>query len=667
MKLIIAEKPSVAQAIADAIGKCKKVNYGYENSEYTITSCFGHILKLADPDFYTSDDVPKSKSGKKVWRMEELPIIPSSWKKEASKDKYAKDRFFVIKDLLKKADLVIHAGDPDREGQLLVDEVLQLCAYKGKVLRYWSSAMDQTSVKRALNNLEDNSKFVSWGYSAEARSRLDWLLGMNMTRALTIKENELYSVGRVQSPVLKLIATRDAAIKDFKPTKHFNLNVTFVDSSSYQFNAVLEADDLKNAEGYILNKNTLQDIENQIKNQIGIILSQEKKRHVVTPELPYTLAELQSDCSKKFKLSPTKTLEIAQSLYEEFKLTTYPRSSCNYLPESQKKDVKQIISNICSYLPSFKNYLQLIDINRESKVWNDKKVSEEAHTAIIPTVTSQSNEIIKSLSEEQKKVFELICKKYFALFMPDHTYGTIKLKIRVKDYIFISNLKIVLKQGFKILFEKEEEENLYKNVPTFKENDQVKCIKTEVKDLITSPPPKFTEGSIILAMKSIAKFIDDEYEKKLLKESDGLGTEATRATILDTLISRNYISSSKSVLSCTETGYKLLSCIPEMFLSASFTAQTENRLKKIQSGQENVNSLLEDFKKILSEKVNLIKQSYTPKNLKENATCPCCGTTNFKRLKSKFKENSYYFFCFECKKSFFDNKGKVGDEIKKKK
>ncbi len=324
--VVIAEKPSMARAIREGLGA--------EARKYEITNAFGHILEQAEPDAYLPDSVPKNAKGKKKWRMEDLPIIPDRWKKFPKRD--AKEQLAKIGQLLKTADTVINAGDPDREGQLLIDEILDYHGYKGRVQRVWLKALDAENVRKAFAGIEDNRKYHPLRDAAEARSQADWLVGMNITRVLSIRAQELYAVGRVQTPTLALVVRRDLAIEKFVPRDYFEVfaRCRHADGS---FLAKWEPKSTDGAgfdeEGRLIDRKVAEAIAAKAAGQ-GRVAKFEAKEQKQAAPLPFSLSALQKVASARFGMSANRVLEVAQSLYEK-KITTYPRTDCRYLPEEQ--------------------------------------------------------------------------------------------------------------------------------------------------------------------------------------------------------------------------------------------------------------------------------------------------------------------------------------------
>lgn len=652
MRVFVAEKPSVARAIASAIGvKQQKDGYIECKDGSIVTNCFGHLLERAEPDYYLPDSVPVNpKTKRKIWRREDLPIIPEKFKKHISSGKSKQVK--IIKSLVAAASEVVNAGDPDREGQLLVDEVLEYVGYKGKVTRYWQSAMDSVSVKRALNSIVDNRKYYSWGIAAEARGIADWLVGMNYSRQLTIKNHSLISVGRVQTPVLRIVADRDQAIANFKPKDFFNLECTFK-NSNYSYKGKLQIpEDLLDPEGQLTDRNKLNAIYTEIQGKTGTVTKVNKELKKTQPKLLYTLADLQVDCSRLYGMSAKKTLDIAQELYETHKLTTYPRSSCEYLPKAQIKDVSVILNYLKDGLSEYTKYVAMATNIEGNRVFNDEKVNEAAHTGLAPTPSPVTQAKISALSDDCKKVYFLIVKRYICCFMPPYMYNELTVETRVNSYLFKTTLKSAVQAGFKAFdSQNEKEDETIKELPNITLNDVVTLTDQNIISGKTTPPKYFTEGTLIQAMRNIAKYIDNAAEKKLLKETDGLGTEATRAEIIERLKAHNFIEVSKSgktkgKIISTEEGRNALKVIPQKLQSAVLTAHEEEKLRLIQESKLSLSEFVVTKEKELRQTMSEIDKDTTTINNgnDDGYKCPKCGAKLY-RNESKYSKGTYYWHC----------------------
>ena len=646
MRLFIAEKPSLGRAIAEGLGNGKK-HEGYITCENdTVTWCFGHLLELANPDHYDP--------ALKKWDATVLPIIPKEWKLLPRKG--VAKQLNVIKKLLKKADVVVNAGDPDREGQLLVDEVLEHFNYSGDTQRIWLASLDEKSVATALSSLKDNKDYATLSQAALARSRADWLTGINATRAMTLLGRSkgmqgVLSLGRVQTPTLNLIVTRDRTIANFKPQKYAIVQAT-LNHEKESFKAQLQpSEDMTglDEEGRLIDTAKAEAIAKEAKNQTGTIVEATSQKKTVHPPLPHCLSSLQKAASAKFGMSAKEVLDIAQRLYEK-KLTTYPRSDCRYLPEEQFDDAKHILKALSS-TPVF----EAANPELKSKAWNTKKIT--AHHGIIPTGQTPAN-----LPAGEAKLFELISTTYALQFHLPRTYEAKKIVSEIAGYLWATTGQTTLEIGW-TKFDKQPEEQ---PLPAVNKDDAVSCVESKVELKQTKPPAKFTEGTLIAAMASIHRFIDDAEAKKTLKENEGIGTEATRAGIIETLKQRGYIKADKKNLISTELGQNIIALTPEQLKDPITTALWESRLGAIAAGTEKFNTFMTDQAHLLPILITPITES-AGTGL-QGQSCPECGKA-LRRLPSKKDKGKFFWACFEHDKPVFlpDVKGKPGTKQPKQK
>ena len=601
MKLYIAEKPSLGKGIAEYLPGSKSKGNGFIQcgSDIAVTWCFGHIFEQEEPDFYTPDDVPKTPKGKKKWRVEDLPIFPDQWKKKAKDD--AKTQIKVIKDLLKRASAVVNAGDPDREGQLLVDEVLEELHWKGPTQRIWLAALDEQSVRKALANLKDNQDYQNLRNSAEARARADWLMGMNLTRAFTLRNSGagVVSVGRVQTPTLALVVARDEKIKHFKPKDYYvpRINTGFWDT--WELREDFEGVD---AEGYLTDRKATDRLAAQAKTEGKATVKEftiaEKQQ---AAPLGFSLAELQKVCSAKLGMSAQNVLDAAQALYEEHKAATYPRTDCRYLPEEQHGDAKQVLSGLAK--AGFADIVKAADSSRKSSIWNTGKVT--AHHAIIPTGSMQG-----SMSPTVAKVYEIIVRAYLAQFYPPYVYRAIKALLTCSGESWKATANIPVSAGWKAVYGMTEEDGddaPAQPIPNLKNGQVLTVQDSDVQAKQTKPPARFTDGSLIEAMSNIHKVVEDEAAKAKLKETSGLGTEATRASIIETLLSRGFLErKGKQVLS-TQAGRALVRALPKDLTDPVLTARWEDALSSVSDGRLSLQQFEDAQRKFVARMIDAAK------------------------------------------------------------
>lgn len=619
MRLFIAEKPSVAKVIIEALGMRKREQRYFEaKTGDVVTWCFGHLLELAPPDTYLSDDVPLNKNGKnKEWRLEDLPILPKEWIKVPKDDTKAQLNF--IGKLLKSCSSVVNCGDPDREGQLLIDEILEYFHCTKPVERYWANAQDKVSVQRALSSLLPNASFSGMALAATGRQRADWLIGMNLTRAYTLrarntlKQAPLLSVGRVQTPTLNLVAQRDLEIKQFKPTSFYKIQAN-VEYQGQSFIATLDPLSLNSGldKGYHLADPALATkILSAVKSvSQGAITAVENKIIEKAQPLSLSLADVQMYASSKLGFSAQKTLNICQKLYETYKLTTYPRSDCSYLPEVQHQDAPLVLASLAQVNPDLSELIAGANPQIKSDTWNSKKIT--AHHGIIPT-----QQVIDrhKLSPDEQAIYLFIVKRYLAQFYPKCQLSSCKITLDLGGYIFKATGSSILVAGFKRVFADDDDDddddvpfvtqntkagrggasaskgsaaqasqNVAKQkLPACKQGELVAILDVKSITDHTKPPASYNEGTLIRAMENIATVVSNPTYRQLLKEGDGIGTSATRAAIIEELKRKKYLELKGKKLKCTKLGFSLLKNLPDLVKNPVLTAIFESKLKDIEA------------------------------------------------------------------------------------
>jgi DNA topoisomerase-3 len=600
MRLFIAEKPSLARAIAEALpGPQRRAKDHIDCGDGNVVAwCVGHILETAPPEAYSPDF--------KAWRLEHLPISPKDWKLEASEPALLKS----IKALLKSAARVVHAGDPDREGQLLVDEVLYFLGYRGPVDRLLISDLSPDAVRKQLGALEPNAKYRALYEAALARQRADWLYGMNMTRLYTLLGRAagyqgVLSVGRVQTPLLGLIVARDRAIAEFRPAAYYVLSANVRTEAGETFRAVWSpgpaAEPHLDEEKRLLKKDVAEGLRQRTSGQRGSVTAHTQDKKAENPPLPYSLADLQMDAGKRLALSAQAVLDACQSLYETHRLATYPRSDCSYLPDGHLAQAKDVLAAIGKHAPSLAASAAKADLSLRSKAWNDKKIT--AHHAIIPTPNAGSQ--TPTLSTEERAIYELIAARYCAQFCAAHEYLQTKVEMDVAGERFTSTGRQLVAAGWKVLSsdviddepsagsgEKEKDDPPNAVLPALKLGDTVLAAEVTISDKQTQPPKPFTDASLMAAMCGVAKFVSSPSVKKILSESDGIGTPATRAAIIETLFERGYVERVKKNILSTETGRALIHSLPEVATTPDMTAVWEAAMRAINDGAQPLDAFL---------------------------------------------------------------------------
>ncbi|MCP1266731.1 DNA topoisomerase III [Aeromonas hydrophila] len=584
MRLFIAEKPSLGRAIADVLPKPHKKGDGFIETAQgdVVTWCIGHLLEQAEPDAYDA--------AYKQWRMESLPIVPAQWQLVAKPK--TKTQLTVIKRLIKQADCVVNAGDPDREGQLLVDEVIDFLGY-GKtrpVLRCLISDLNPPAVRRALDKLRDNKEFVPLAVSALARSRADWLYGINMTRAYTLLGrkggcSELLSVGRVQTPLLGLVVRRDLEIEAFVPKSFFEVLAHLQTEGNERFSAKWLPSEAclpwQDEEGRVLNRALAAKVVERIQGQPALVEEVEEQARKQAAPLPYNLSSLQIDAAKRFGMDAKRVLDICQGLYERHKLITYPRSDSRHLPSDHFNRAGQVREAITSTAPALAKAVSEADGKLRSKAWNDSKV--DAHHAIIPT-EKQGNPA--TLGADEAKLYGLIARQYLLQFYPPFEYNDSKALLRIAGGLFQAKARRILKAGWKALLGVEEDdEEEAGTLPALRKGEQLLCERGELQEKMTQPPKSFTDATLLAAMTGIARYVQDPEIRKTLRETDGLGTEATRAGIIDLLFKRRFLVRQGKSIKATPTGRALIQALPATATTPDMTALWEQHLGRIAERQ----------------------------------------------------------------------------------
>ncbi len=611
MKLYIAEKPSLGRAIADVLAKPHHKEDGYirlANGD-CVSWCIGHLLEQAEPESYHPNF--------KKWRLEHLPIIPQQWQLQPKSK--TKKQLNVLKKLIKQADQLIHAGDPDREGQLLIDLVIDYLGVSGKkrdtIQRCLINDLNPSAVNRALTQLRDNKTFAPLSTSALARARADWLYGINMTRAYTLQGQKvgyqgILSVGRVQTPILGLVVRRDQDIDNFISQPFYEVMAILQTQSNQQFKAKWQPSEAcqpyMDEEGRVLAKKLAENVVNRITNKPGEVKKVEKKNKTQSPPLPYNLSSLQIDAANQFSMSAQQVLDHCQNLYERHKLITYPRSDNRYLPKEHYQQCQRIINAIGNNSSELKTAAEQANSQLKSKAWNDSKV--EAHHAIIPTEKKLSN----TLKPSEKQIYQLIARQYLCQFYPKYEYSDTRIEVLIEGGLFIATAHQPLKLGWKELFSQPLKtnqvagENSPPKLPTLQPGETLHCRQGELLDKQTQPPKHFTDATLLAAMTGIARFVKDTTIRKILKETDGLGTEATRAGILELLFKRGFLMRQGKQIQATPTGRGLIQSLPETATTPDMTAQWESVLNAISSRQASYAGFMEPLTQSLHA---LIEQS----------------------------------------------------------
>ena len=606
MIVCIAEKPSVARDIAGILGaKTKKDGY-FEGNGYQVTWTFGHLCGLLEPHEYTPDWKP--------WALSLLPMIPARFGIKVMNDSGIQKQFKVIEQLISTADEVVNCGDAGQEGELIQRWVLQKSLCKCPVKRLWISSLTDEAIREGFKNLKDQQEYKNLYEAGLSRAIGDWLLGMNATRLYTLKygkNRQVLSIGRVQTPTLALIVNRQLEIENFIPEQYWELKTNYRNSvfscSKGRFTSVDEGNSLLE----------------QIKTSDFTITDVLTKKGTESAPKLFDLTSLQVECNKKFAFSADETLKLIQSLYEK-KITTYPRVDTTFLSDD-------IYPKIPTILKGLKEYEQLTKPITDSKIPKSKKVFDNAkvtdHHAIIPTGITPT-----ALSEQEKKVFDLVARRFIANFYPECKISTTTITGEAAKLEFKVNGKQILEPGWRIVFEKtkvetDENEEDEKTLPLFEKGESGQH-EPLLGEKWTSPPKPYTEATLLRAMETAGKLIDNDELRDLMKEN-GIGRPSTRAAIIETLFKRDYIRKERKNLIATPTGVELVQTISEELIkSAELTGIWEKKLRQIEKGEYQASVFLDELKEMVRQIVFNVKSEN--KNLKTNSDaivgqiCPVC-------------------------------------------
>jgi DNA topoisomerase-3 len=601
MRLIITEKPSMGRDVAAALGAIRRGQGFIEGSNDIITWCIGHLIELDDPESYD----PKFKQ----WRIETLPIIPESFRYHASER--TKDQFKTIKELLSRNDVtsVVNAADAGREGELIFDLVYRLSGCKKPVQRLWISSLTHDAIIEGFQNLKTAEEYKGLRDSAHARQQADWLVGMNATRAQTIKARQaghdgVYSLGRVQTPTLALIVGRDHEIATFVPTDYFEVVADFQASSGTYRGLWFNKENTR-----FNQKESAQAIVFKVTDKPGRIEKVDKKATKERAPLLYDLTSLQRAANVRYSFSAAYTLEVAQSLYEK-KFITYPRTSSRHLSRSVNQEIKGHVEapRIGPYVEFIEAILAKGKVSLTSRHVDDKKVTD--HHAIIP---AKQRINAQALSVDEKRIYDLLVRRFLAAFYEDAELERTTIVTEVDGEKFITRGTVVLKAGWRAVDpprgEKKadaDDQNDYEELPPVKAQDGVETIKAEVLSKQTKAPPRYTESSLLGAMETAGRKVEDE-ELKLAMKDSGLGTPATRASIIETLLKREYVTREKKSLVATPKGAAVIRMLPSPLLkSAELTGNWEQKLSLIARNEYGLKAFISGVKEVVSELVTQI-------------------------------------------------------------
>lgn len=622
MKVCIAEKPSVAREIASILGANTKHDGYYEGNGYAVTYTFGHLCTLLEPIDY--------KPYWKSWDLNNLPMLPDKFNTKVVDNAGIQKQFNIIKGLFERADVIINCGDAGQEGELIQRWVINQTDYKGEVQRLWISSLTSEAIKEGFANLKSSTEYDNLYYAGYSRAIGDWLLGINATRLYTVKHGgykQVLSVGRVQTPTLAMVVERFKLIENFKPQPFWELQTKYR-------NTIFNCE-----EGRFLKKEEGEAFANKVKEaEFEIVSITKKKGKEYAPKL-FDLTGLQVYCNNKFGLSADDTLKIAQQLYEQ-KVITYPRVDTTFLPSDIYPKVPSILKQLTNYSALTQPLLGKT-IKKSTKVFNDKKVTD--HHAIIPTG------IQNNLSHNHQRVYDIITKRFIAVFYDDCEVANTSVIGKAADVSFKTNGKVIVSKGWRVVFEaltnfdsaqspkRSDQKKETSILPPFEKGEKGPH-EPSFLEKETSPPKHYTEATLLRAMETAGKQVDNDEMRELMKEN-GIGRPSTRANIIETLFKRKYIERKKKLLLPTPTGIQLIDTIQNKLLkSAELTGRWEKQLKDIEKGDYSAGLFIKNMKRMVDQLVYEVRSESHRANI--SAEHHTAKTSEKKTKKTKSKTSS---------------------------
>ena len=631
--LVIAEKPSVGQDLARVLpgpfekrtGAGDKTARWLEGPEHVITWAVGHLVQLAEPDEY--DDKFKK------WRMADLPIVPREFKLVV-RDERSEKQMKVVRDQLRRDDVdqVVNACDAGREGELIFTYIYEYVKARKPVQRLWLNSMTNQAMRDAFGQLRDDADLGHLRDAAKSRSEADWIVGMNATRAATIRLRSSFdgavSLGRVQTPTLAIIARREEEIRAFKPEKYWLVDAAFEAEGARRYEGRFHA----GAQPRIKTAEEAEAIAAAVRHQAGEITKLEKTTRKEKAPLLYDLTSLQRDANSRFGFSARRTLAAAQRLYEEHKALTYPRTSSRYLTSDMVPEFKEIAGRV-GRRPEYREaaaYVQSLDLLPLGRVVDDAKVGD--HHAIIPT---NSEHTLEKMNDDDRRVYDLVARRFLAVFHPEAEFENTRVETTVATHVFRTRGKVLLVPGWRGVYGElsegdgasDDDEGRDQQLPRLERGEAVDTRKAEALEKETKPPRRYSDASLLAAMETAGKLVDDEELREAMKES-GIGTPATRAAIIERLIDVGYVERDARALVATEKGINVVRLLGEHPLtSPALTGDWEHRLAAIEGGEERRQTFMEDIAKFAGETVGVLDTTLKDVRIPRAnlGPCPVCG------------------------------------------
>lgn len=629
MRVYLCEKPSQGKDIARVLDARQRGSGCYSGPGITVTWCIGHLIEAAPPDAYGEQY--------KHWSIEQLPILPERWRIEVKASTAA--QFKIVKQLIKQATELVIATDADREGEMIAREIIDLCGYRGPLQRLWLSALNDASIRKALAALKPAAETLPLYHSALARSRADWLIGMNLSRLFTLLGRQagysgVLSVGRVQTPTLKLVVDRDRDIAGFVSISFWAIDVLLSHAGQFFTASWLSPDGTTDAAGRCLQ----QSVANQAVDHIRAareaqVVSVETERVREAPPLLFELGTLQEVCSRQLGLDVQETLDIAQALYETHKATTYPRSDSGFLPESMLTEVPAVLDALLATDPGLRPLIATLNSTRRSRVWDDTKVT--AHHGIIPTLEPAK---LSAMSEKERSVYSLIRAHYLAQFLPHHEFDRTEALLTCAGQFLQAVGKQVVALGWHLALPGKEQDitdddpmQRRQILPIFSSGTRCTVDHVELKALKSQPPKPYTQGELVKAMKGVAKLVTDPLLKQKLKETTGIGTEATRANIISGLITRRYLVKQGRTIRASDAAFTLIDAVPPAIADPGTTAMWEQALDMIEAGQLTLDTFIEKQSAWVARLVQQYGGTSLSIKIADSPACLLCGSATRQR------------------------------------
>ncbi|MBV9801916.1 MAG: DNA topoisomerase 3 [Solirubrobacterales bacterium] len=629
--LVIAEKPSVGRDLTRVLtGPFAKHEGWLEGPEHIVTWAVGHLVQLADPDEY--DDRFKK------WRMADLPIVPDRFKLVV-RDERSKKQMTVVKRQLDREDVerVVNACDAGREGELIFAYLYEKAGSKKPVQRLWLNSMTPTAIKDAFGTLRPGAELAPLEAAARSRSEADWIVGMNATRAATIRLRSSFdgavSLGRVQTPTLAILARREQEIRAFKPEPYWVVDAVF--DPLKERPRVYEGRYHDGANPRVASAEAAQAVVDACRDQTGEITKLETSERKERPQLLYDLTSLQRDANSRFGFSARRTLAAAQRLYEEHKALTYPRTNSRYITRDMIPDIKPIarlLGEQREYAAGSK-YVLGLDVLPLGRVVNDAKVTD--HHAIIPTRAERHP--VDKMSDDDRRIYDLVVRRFLAIFHPDAVFENTRVETTVASHVFRTRGKVLLVAGWRAVYGEraggsdaerdEDDEGREQELPKLNKGERVEVKEVGSEEKETKPPRRYTEGSLLAAMETAGKLVDEEELREAMKES-GIGTPATRAAIIERLIQVGYVERDGRALVVTEKGLNVIRLLGEHALtSPGLTGEWEHRLARIETGADSREAFMGDIVKFTSDTVGELDRNLKDVRIPRAnlGPCPVCG------------------------------------------